>query len=335
MNSRQGYTGDEDSVGCILSFVSSLAYRTDHETGHSSSYPRTPAVILAEEVGDSEDHTLLAAALMRELGYGIAILYYPATYDRLSLIPEAAALGLSTGEDHHGPAVYASRENSTQRAVISPFWTVNTEEQGIPTAAYNGISPIVYTDDSLWTGKMYQPGSGTILDLTNILQFKDSNELLYTPKDWQQNVSDYYRSVWYSTGVSWTLDDTWKVYEKIVAIEDIPGDLYTPWGTAVHNASVPWRLTYTVSKMDEDSVQDMTPYSDVRIAVCSLDPASGSITPIRVSGWQGLYRADKYQTIGPFAPGTYVIGVLVRNAEIKIALEYHGKQNSTAYLGGI
>lgn len=333
--SQNDYSDDEDIAGIVLSFVSSINYQTDQESGHTSAYPRTPAITLAEEVGDSEDHSILAAALMNEIGYRAAIMYYPATYDRLSLIPEAAALGLDTGYIQSAPVTYVTRENSTETAGVSPFWTVDTETQGIPTAAYDGITPIIYLDEQFWEKKSYSPFSGNILDLSTDLHLKDSNGLFYTPEPWQQNVSDYYEPVWYETGIVWEMNDKWKIYEEMISIADVPAELYTPKGTAIHNATSPWRLSFKIRDMDEERAADMTPYSDVRIAIYSLDPSSGNTHLLKVCGWEGLYSADIYQTFGPFTPGTYLIGVLVRNAEVDVLIELHGKKIDTEYQGGI
>ncbi|MEA5037999.1 hypothetical protein SDC9_17359 [bioreactor metagenome] len=95
----------EETINLALSFVKSVSYQTDRETGHSSKYPRAPAVTLADETGDSEDLTILASALLEEMGYGSALLYYPLKYDRLTIIPEATALGL-IGTDPENGMVY-------------------------------------------------------------------------------------------------------------------------------------------------------------------------------------------------------------------------------------
>lgn len=95
----------EETINLVLSFVKSLSYQTDKETGHSLKYPRAPVVTLADETGDSEDLSILASALLEEMGYGSALLYYPLKYDRLTIIPEATALGL-IGTDSSNGMIY-------------------------------------------------------------------------------------------------------------------------------------------------------------------------------------------------------------------------------------
>ncbi|MDV0443142.1 hypothetical protein [Methanorbis rubei] len=334
---RQGYTSDADIVGLVLAFSESITYQTDSETGHSSAYPRTPVVTLAEQTGDSADHAILAAAVLEELGYGCALLYYPSTYDRLSLIPDATALGLISDDDSSRPVYTAVLENITTFSV-APFWAVDTNSQGFPTAAYNGITPQILTSESFWTGKHYTPTDGEYpgLNITSTLLIKDSNNLTFTPRNWQKDVADYYADSWYKTGISWSMNDKWQLYQQFVKVADVPTTLYTPWGTAVHNATVPWRMVYEITGMDDDhSDKEMTPYSDVRIAVYSYNEKTDSAELIKVFGWQGLYGADKYRMVGPFSPGNYAIAVFVRNAGVDISLEYHGKSGTPSYTGGI
>ena len=333
----RGYIGDADIIGLVLAFSQAVPYRTDTETGHSSAYPRTPAVLLADQAGDSADHAILAAALLEQLGYGCALIHYPATVDRLSIIPDATALGLISDDDSSRPVYTVFPAGTTAAFSVAPFWAVDTGLKGIPVAAYNGISPQIFPGDSFRTGKHYTPTDGKFpaLNLTDTLLLKESGNLTFSPRDWQQEVADYYADSWYPCGISWSLDDDWQIYQQFVTFEDVPATLYTPWGTAVHNATVPWRLVYQITEMDDDSVRDMTPYSDVRIAVYACDEKTGSAELLKVFGWQGLYGADKYRTVGPFSPGNYVIAVFVRNAGVDITLQYHGKEAAPDYTGGI
>ena len=334
---KEEYTDDADIVGLVIAFSQSIAYQTDEETRHSSAYPRTPAVTLADNTGDSADHAILTAAILKELGYGCALIYYPSTYDRLTIIPDATALGLISDDDRYHPVYTVTSSDAAQTQPISPFWVVDTSTKGTPVTAYNGITPEIFTDDSLWSGKHYSPTDGrySSLNIEETFLLKESNDLNFTPRDWQQAVVEYYTDTWYSTGISWSLNDDWQLYQQFVTFEDIPSTLYTPWGSAVHNATVPWRLVYEITSMDGDSKGEMTPYSDVRIALYSYNDDTDTADLIRVFGWQGHYSANTYQTVGPFSPGNYVIAVFVRNAGVEITLQYHGKESTSSYTGGI
>ncbi len=214
---------------------------------------------------------------------------------------------------------------------------MDTSTKGIPVAAYNGITPEIFPDASFWAGRHYAPTDGKYpaLNLTDTLLLKESSNLTFSPRDWQQEVTDYYTDSWYRSGIAWKMQDKWQLYQQFVEVADVPATLYTPWGTAVYNATVPWRLVYQITEMDDDAQKDMTPYSDVRIAVYSYNDQTGTADLIKVFGWQGLYGADKYQTVGPFSPGNYAVAVFVRNAGVDITLQYHGKEHAPVYAGGI
>lgn len=123
----------EETINLVRSFVKSLSYQTDSETGHSSKYPRAPVVTLADKTGDSEDLTILASALLEEMGYASALLYYPLKYDRLTIIPEATALGL-IGTDPANGMVYGVNTTyplttisiSAEKTTVYPLYGVTT-----------------------------------------------------------------------------------------------------------------------------------------------------------------------------------------------------------------
>jgi len=411
---------EQQQLDLIFSFVESITYQTDKESGRFVDYPRSPVVTLAEETGDSVDHSILASALLTELGYGTAILYYPPTYDRLTVIPEAAALGLSIASQDSNRLVYSAAttapvpsltfvpgqisrypvsvtghasppegaavngwyagdgtwkvgkftgtlgkavytpltgqftaeylpqipkistepviyliENATWMLPVSRFWVVDTSSKGTSPAAYDGITPVISADDSLWQGKSLNLNLPYTAQMEETLLVRSATGVPLTLKDWQVNRSAYYENTWYPSGTTWTTNDKWRLYQKFLDVGDVPATLYTPWGTTEHTAPVPWRISYRIQNMDDDrSDKGMTPYSDLRIAIYAIDD-SGALTLLKTTGWQGHYGADKYQTIGPFSPGKYAIGVFVRNTKADLSIEYSGKADMAGYTGGI
>ena len=416
---NNGYDSKE-TMGLVLSFVESINYETDSETGHAEAYPRTPVVTLAEQTGDSGDHTILAAALLKKMGYGYALAYYPATYDRLTIIPDALALGVIGGDKEEGPvylvettvpktnitfqpdkssiypitgttytdtpmdsgnakgyytgtgywtegnlsgslgtAVYTPStgmftaefiptipaeygtpaiytiENASWVLPISIIWTVDTETKGTPVAAYNGLTPIILNDDALWKGNEAVDESSETLHLESVLNIPTSGgDIDNNYEVWRDATKTYYESTWYPSGVTWTENDKWRLYEHFLTINEIPGTLYTPWGTAEQIVQVPWRIAYVVSNIDKDNLKGMTPYSDVRIAVYKIND-DGTLTLTDITGWQGTSDADATDHTGIYSPGKYAIGVFVRNADISIDIEYSGKNSDIIYEGGI
>lgn len=54
-----------------------IDYRYDEETTPEAEWPRYPIETLMEEVGDCEDDVILTAAVLKRLGFDVALLYYP------------------------------------------------------------------------------------------------------------------------------------------------------------------------------------------------------------------------------------------------------------------
>ena len=114
-----GY-GDSDTVANVLAFVESLDYTTDEERLAPPDYPNYPVITLAAGEGDSEDHAILAAAILDKMGYGVGLLYYPATHDRRTIIPEATALALVTDGTVPGRLYWTVAEMPAGKFVYYP-----------------------------------------------------------------------------------------------------------------------------------------------------------------------------------------------------------------------
>ena len=61
----------------IVSFVQDLPYTSDEVTTGYDEYPRYPYETLYDKGGDCEDTSILASALLHELGYEVALLFFP------------------------------------------------------------------------------------------------------------------------------------------------------------------------------------------------------------------------------------------------------------------
>ncbi|WOX54903.1 hypothetical protein R6Y95_05370 [Methanoculleus palmolei] len=428
--SRESGFGDSDTVSNVLAFVASLNYTTDAERLASADYSNYPVVTLAGQGGDSEDHAILAAAILDRMGYGVSLLYYPATHDRRTIIPEATALGLVTDGTIPGRLYWAVAEapagrfayfpengtydgslpasgdpasgwfsgeavwqNATgsgtfedvryypanrtfvagaevpglhtvvvedavwnQPIIVSAAWAVNTTEKGVDRSAYDGMDPFFNGGDGLWLGHVLSRDdrldAGTTVagsqplgeappfsaneSLTAALRIpvSDPSPPLLT---WLEPVRDYYTGTWYPAGISWTYDDKWRIHDNFLEMRDPllqNREAYSLWGVTEVIAPVPWRVAYTVQNMDEDrSDKEMTPYSDVRFALYRIE--DGAAVFDRTFGWQTVYGADMRKNEAVFGPGDYALAVFVRNCEVDVTVEYHGKPAETAYHGGI
>ena len=61
----------------VVSFVQNLPYTSDEVTTGYDEYPRFPYETLYDKGGDCEDTSILASALLHELGYEVALLLFP------------------------------------------------------------------------------------------------------------------------------------------------------------------------------------------------------------------------------------------------------------------
>jgi len=93
MEKKIGF-GSYDEVSFVLSFVQSIiTYK--HDNGE---YPKYPLETLFDETGDCEDFSILGAALLKGMGYDVALL----------IMPTHAALGVAGADDL--PGTYVTHE---------------------------------------------------------------------------------------------------------------------------------------------------------------------------------------------------------------------------------
>ena len=347
--SQNQYTGDE-VIECVIAFVQSLSYKTDKETGHTGNYPRTPLVTLAEGVGDSEDLSILSAAILDKMGYAAAVLSYSDIDFNQKHVPHAAALGIPGISTAEGPVYNLTKNNVTRDIEI--IWVADTEKKGFPHAAYYLEEPVIYTASNFWNGKT-ATGTNPTLPTAEVFQIPD---LTYIPdvswNTWKKEMSEYYRGQWYDTNIKWNSSASWKLYEHYLNVKPIP------YAEPSEDGLLPgalWRLSYTVTptvsgivgveelstgefelsveKTVELDFTGMTPYSSAEIAV--YDMSSGEPVLIDTFGWQGISSADSTQTSPVYPPGEYAIGLFVRNANVEITVQCIEDLNARPYLGGI
>lgn len=73
---RSGYS-EYDNVMNVVCFVQSLPYTSDKVTTGYDEYPRYPIETLVDNGGDCEDTSILTAALLNEMGYGVVLVKLP------------------------------------------------------------------------------------------------------------------------------------------------------------------------------------------------------------------------------------------------------------------
>lgn len=91
---QEGFS-EYEKAEFVLSFVQGMPYVEDSESTSYDEYPRYPLETLLEKCGDCEDTAILAGVLLREMGYGTALLIIEGD-------PGHAALGILGWEDLSG-----------------------------------------------------------------------------------------------------------------------------------------------------------------------------------------------------------------------------------------
>lgn len=62
----------------VLCFTQAcITYRRDEDTTPAPEWPRYPIETLMDEASDCEDDVILTAAVLKRLGFDVALLYYP------------------------------------------------------------------------------------------------------------------------------------------------------------------------------------------------------------------------------------------------------------------
>lgn len=311
---------DRQTADLAIAFARSIAYGTDDETGHPSTYPRTPAVTLADGTGDSEDLTILASALLENLGFASAILSYPAIEQNSIHVPHAAALGVPGTQTDEGPLYNLSNRT------LETIWIADTAEKGWPAYAYYIENPQILPAPSFASGKIPAASNKETLPTANLLDIPEHS----IPTDsswltWRGKAAAFYESGWRSSGISWTTDDIWKLYEHYLTIS-------TDQKTGEFTAGSLWRLSYTVNILPDTTVNGMTPYSNANIVLYRIV----NETPVLLEtfGWQGTSGADPRGHSLVYPPGDYAVGVFVRNVDVTVDVEF-GEQPAGMIAGGI
>jgi len=68
---------EREAVFEVVSFVQGITYASDVDsTGKLIEYPKYPIETLMDKKGDCEDVAILLATMLRELGYGVALIHY-------------------------------------------------------------------------------------------------------------------------------------------------------------------------------------------------------------------------------------------------------------------
>ena len=125
---QYGYSKDQTAMN-VIAFVQSLPYTNDNVTTGYDEYPRYPIETLIDGGGDCEDTSILAAALLTELGYG-TILISPPNHMALGIMGSENIPG--TYWDYNGSRYYYVETTATG-------WDI-----GVLPSSYDGKTAKLY-----------------------------------------------------------------------------------------------------------------------------------------------------------------------------------------------
>ncbi|MCK4347425.1 MAG: hypothetical protein KAW47_02300, partial [Thermoplasmatales archaeon] len=142
---------DVDIINFAASFIQNLDYKKDSDTNESFEYPRYPIETIGNNGGDCEDLAILAASILNEMEYNVALLRFS----------DHMAVGVSLNDDISGYEHY-----------IDNYYFLETTAKNrklgfIPTEYRDGENLTVYPISSrpLLTHK-WENGTITILKET-------------------------------------------------------------------------------------------------------------------------------------------------------------------------
>lgn len=368
---QKGFS-DRETAEFAAAFTTAVTYKIDKDSGHHTSFPRTPTVTLAEQTGDSKDLSVLAAAIIDKMGYPAAVLSYPANNFGGKYVPSAAAIGIPGDSDKNGPVYNITKGDTTKNLEV--IWIADTEKLGFPDVAYFVDEPEIITAPNFWNGKAFTEKADDSLPLAELFQIpKITYEPDTTWNTWKKELFEFYAGKWYDTKTTWKYSASWKFYEHTVNVKPTPTAKESKDGILPGSL---WRLSYTVNptveglvgketlgtpSADEDEEEEglpslppllpdattgepeeepiivdvtgLTPYSAVEIAV--YDVSGKEPVLLDTFGWQAENSADSIQTSPAYPPGKYAVGIYLRNADIEIKVQCSHDLNEVTYKGGI
>ncbi len=104
-----------EKIELMIAFVQSLEYVADEEwTQDYDEYPKYPYETLYDGCGDCEDTSVLLAAMLREAGYGCALIFFP----------DHMAVGIAGGDGIYGTYYRSGGYKYFYVETTSPGWGI-------------------------------------------------------------------------------------------------------------------------------------------------------------------------------------------------------------------
>ncbi len=147
---RQEQLSELEKVEFVIAFVQHLPYTTDSVTTPYDEYPRYPVETLVDDGGDCEDTSILLAALLNEMGYGVVLVAFPETPDTDGHM----GIGVLDGEGIYGTYFNVDGQKYFYVETTNTGWGIgNIPEQyeGVGVNVYEMVPTPILTHK--WTGE--------------------------------------------------------------------------------------------------------------------------------------------------------------------------------------
>ena len=144
-----------ETVNFAVAFVQSLPYTSDAVTTAYDEYPRYPVETLVDDGGDCEDTSILIAAILDAMGYGVVLLQPP----------HHMAVGVLGGEGIHGTYFEHNGGKYFYLETTGSGWEIGeipSEYEGEKVDIF-GILPTPILSHR-WTAETYE--SDTVVEVT-------------------------------------------------------------------------------------------------------------------------------------------------------------------------
>lgn len=291
--------------------------------------------------------------------------------NNFNAVPVFAVYADETADSNQFNSCVSVDEDGKFFVPVEVTWLVDTAKKETPQEVYFALTPVIINDESLFYAKSGVPEEPvnlnleTVFDLTlnaekpavsttntggnywkrgNPIKIVQSVSKMNTDvsyNTWRKETISSMDNDWYNAGIVFNAssEEHWGLHELFLSFAEVQGNLYTPQGNAVFETENNWRMTYSVTSlnnpMELDTDSDfLTPYADFCIAVYRI-PENDIPELIEITGWQGHSDGNKFGISNTYPQGKYAVGIFTRNVSASVNIEYYGKPARVNSMGSI
>ena len=138
-----------ETVNFAVAFVQSLPYTYDNVSTPYDEYARSPIETLVDNGGDCEDTSILMAAILDEMGYGVVLIYFP--YEHMGVGIKGGE-GISGTYWNHNGAKYYYLETTGKGSSIGQL---PPSHQGKTAYVYDLVPKPILSSSWAWSTPDY------------------------------------------------------------------------------------------------------------------------------------------------------------------------------------